>query len=354
MLGANVFQVQKYDNVVVWIDHRRREIRKDLKREYSDEIRERCSAVKFVGAEVWNYGISFRYKDKKTNPSFLLAGVNRNISIIILSRSDRAVAIMRSDVLSNTRVVVLGQDIVDELFPYENPLGNYIKISGIKFKVVGTFERMGTSTFGESKDNKAVIPLTTFEDIYGKYRSVNITVQAVSMERIEEAKSQVIGVLRQLRKRAPGDENDFAIWSNDNLIETFQNTAQMIQFGAILIGMISLLVGSIGVMNIMLVSVTERTREIGVRKAVGAKRKEILLQFLNESIFLTLIGGTLGIILGFALAFIVTMTFDMPYATPIWAIVASVLVTGAVGLFAGIYPAAKASRLDPIEALRYE
>jgi putative ABC transport system permease protein len=213
---------------------------------------------------------------------------------------------------------------------------------------------MGTSTFGQSRDNRAVIPITTYEDIFGSHRSVYLTVQSIDIEHLEEAKSQVIGVLRQIRKIPPGKENDFAIWSNESLVESFQNTAGMIQLGAALIGMISLLVGSIGVMNIMLVTVTERTREIGVRKAVGAKRSTILVQFLNESIFLSLIGGAIGLFGGLLLALIVSSSFNIPFAIPMWAIFAALIVTSIVGLFAGIYPAAKASKLDPIEALRYE
>jgi putative ABC transport system permease protein len=355
MLGANVFQLEKYDrDSGIQVGHRNRERRKNLIREYSQEIRERCDAVKFVGAEVWYYNISFRYKDKKTNPTYILAGgepefFENNAEPIGAGR-----AIIRSDVLSSARVVVLGQDIKEDLFPFEDPLGKYIKISGTKFKVIGTIERMGTTTFGESRDNRAVIPITTFEGLFGKHRSVYLTVQSVTLERLEEAKEQVVGVMRRMRKIPPGKPNNFGIWSNDSLVDSFQNTAGMVQFGAILIGGISLLVGSIGVMNIMLVSVTERTREIGVRKAIGAKRKIILFQFLNESIFLSLIGGSLGILLGFLGALLVTTSFDMPFAFPVWAVVSSFLVTSIVGLFAGIYPAAKASKLDPIEALRYE
>jgi putative ABC transport system permease protein len=355
MLGANVFQVEKYDrDEGIQVGHRQREHRKDLIKEYSEEIRERCDAVRFVGAEVWYYNVSFRYKDRKTNPTYYLAGGEPEFFENNAEPIGNGRGIIRSDVLSSARVVVIGQDIVEDLFPFEDPLGKFIKISGTKFKVIGTIDRMGTTTFGESRDNRAVIPITTFEQIYGKHRSVYLTVQSVSLERLDEAKEQVIGVLRSLRKIPPGEPNDFAIWSNDSLVESFQNTADMIQFGAILIGMISLLVGSIGVMNIMLVSVTERTREIGVRKAIGAKRKLILFQFLNESIFLSLIGGGFGILLGFLLAFIVSSAFDMPFAFPIWAVVSSFVVTSIVGLFAGIYPAAKASKLDPIEALRYE
>ena len=353
-LGANVFQVQKYDRSAGFSAHRRRDVRKDIKKEYAEAIRDRCDAVKFCGAEVWNYGASFRYKDKKTNPTYNLAGAEPEYFYNNAEPIDDGRIISRADVMSNARVVVIAKDIIDDLFPHEYPLGKFIKIAGVKFKVIGTFEDLGTRTFGQSANNRAVIPITTFEDLYGKYRSVYLTVQAVDATQIDDAKAQVIGVLRQLRKIPPGEDNDFAMWSNESLVESFQNTAEMIQLVAILLGMISLVVGSIGVMNIMLVTVTERTREIGVRKAVGAKRQTILIQFLNESVFLSLIGGLLGIILGFGLAFIVTSAFNMPFAVPLWSVFTGIVVTTVVGLFAGIYPAAKASKLDPIEALRYE
>jgi putative ABC transport system permease protein len=354
-LGANVFQIQKNDrNAGIQVHRRSRDVRKDIKKEYAEEIRERCDAVKFCGAEVWNYSVSFRYKDKKTNPSYRLAGGEPEYFYNNAEPIDKGRIISRADVMSNARVVVIAKDIEDELFPFEEALGKFIKIAGAKFKVIGTFEDLGNRTFGQSANNRAVIPITSFEDLYGKYRSVYLTIQATDASNIDEAKSQVIGVMRQIRKIPPGEDNDFAMWSNDSLVESFKNTAQMIQLVAILLGMISLLVGSIGVMNIMLVTVTERTREIGVRKAVGAKRQAILVQFLNESVFLSLIGGFLGIFLGFLLAFVASSIFNMPFAVPLWSVVTGLAVTTFVGLFAGIYPAAKASKLDPIEALRYE
>jgi len=352
-LGANVFQIEKYDRGGGF-EHGRRDVRKDIKKEYAEILRDQCPAVKFIGAEVWNYGISFRYKDKKTNPTYTLGGGEPEYFYNNAEPVDRGRIISRSDVLSNSRVVVIAKDIIDDLFLFEDPIGKEIKIAGIKFRVIGTFEDLGTRTFGQSANNRAIIPITTFEDIFGKYRSVFLTIQAIDGANVEEAKSQVIGVMRKMRKIPPGQPNDFEIWSNDSLVESFQNTAGMIQLVAVLIGMISLLVGSIGVMNIMLVTVTERTREIGIRKAVGAKRHAILVQFLNEAVFLSLIGGFFGILLGFLLAFFISSAFSIPFAVPMWAVISAFLVTSIVGLFAGIYPAAKASKLDPIVALRYE
>ena len=355
MLGANVFQVEKYEqDTGIQIGHRKRDARKDLKKEYAKEIRESCSAVKFVGAEVWHRNISFKYKDKKTNPSFTLAGGEPEFFINNAENAELGHVITKADVASHARVTVIGQDIVDELFPFEDPIGKEIKIAGSKFKVIGTLEDMGSRTFGGSSNNRAVIPITTFEDIFGGHRSIYLTIMAIDAYQLEEAKEQVIGTLRRIRKVRPGDDNDFGIWSNDSLSESFQNTADMIKLVAVFLGMISLLVGSIGVMNIMLVTVTERTREIGIRKAVGANRRTILMQFLNESIFLCLVGGTFGVILGFLAALGISLGFDIPFAIPIWVVIAALLVTSIVGLFAGIYPAAKASKLDPIDALRYE
>jgi putative ABC transport system permease protein len=355
MLGANVFQVEKYNrNAGIHVGHEQREYRKNLLKEYAEEIRERCSAVKFVGAEIWYYNIAFHYKDKKTNPTFYLAGGEPEYFVNNAEPVGHGRALLRSDVESHSRVAVLGLDIITELFPFEDPLGKVIRISGTKFKVIGTFEKMGTSTFGQSKDNKAVIPITTYEDIFGGERSVYLTVQSTDVEHMEEAKEQVTGVLRQIRKVPPGKDNDFEIWSNDSLVDSFNKTARMIQLGGVVIGMISLLVGSIGVMNIMLVTVTERTREIGIRKAMGARRRIILYQFLSESVFLSVIGGILGLALGMLLVLIISLSFKIPFALPLWAVIAAVGVTTVVGLFAGLYPAAKASKLDPIVALRYE
>ena len=355
ILGANTFQVQKRDvNTGIQMGHRKREFRKDLKRELAQAVRENCNMIEAVGAEVWRFGQSIHYKDKHTNPSIMVAGGEPEFFINNGYFIESGRFLTREDIASHKKVTVLGMDAVDVLFPFEDPIGKIVRISGQKFQVVGTLERLGNSTFGESRDNVVTIPITCFEDMWGKNRSVNLTLRVKEGVDFEVAQNQVIGVLRAARKVPPGKDNDFAIFSNDTLIDSFNNIAVQIQLVAVLLGLISLLVGSIGVMNIMLVTVTERTREIGIRKAVGAKKSFILLQFLTESIVLSILGGIIGLLLGFGLAGLISMLLNIPLTVPFWIVVSSILVTTIVGLLAGMYPAARAAKMDPINALRYE
>jgi putative ABC transport system permease protein len=355
VLGANTFQVQKWDNFGgIEVGEGDSKFRRNLQPELAEAIREDCDLVERTGAEVWRFGQMVQYKEKHTNPSLMMAGGEPeffpNNSYFI----GEGRALTREDVLNRTKNVVLGMDAVEKLFPFEDPIGKTVKITGIKFTVVGVIEKMGEQSFGGSKDNVFVIPISTFEAMYGRERSAVITVSIKDTKRFEETKDQVIGVLRRERKVPPGEPNDFAIFSNDTLVDSFTGIAVQIQLVAALLGMVSLLVGSIGVMNIMLVTVTERTREIGIRKAVGARKATILLQFLNESVMLSLVGGLLGMLIGFGLAFAANSALNIPFVVPVWIVVAAVMVTTFVGLGAGLYPAAKAAKMDPINALRYE
>jgi putative ABC transport system permease protein len=190
--------------------------------------------------------------------------------------------------------------------------------------------------------------------MYGSDRSVNITVRAASTEQYTEAMDEVISILRTVRKVPPGEPNNFEIFSSETLKSSFDDMTKMVRYAAIGIASISLIVAGIGIMNIMLVTVTERTREIGIRKAIGAKRMDIMIQFLIESVILSLIGGLFGVLIGVAIAQGLSSATNLPAIVPTWAILVALIFCSFIGLFFGMYPAAKASKLDPIESLRYE
>ncbi|GAB4339353.1 MAG: ABC transporter permease [Calditrichia bacterium] len=353
VLGSNTFQVEKY-GPRIQVGFKRLKPRKDLTVEMADAVREQCPSVKYVGAEVWEFGETIVYEGKRTNPNVFLCGGTPEFTYNNGYNIAEGRFITENDLRSHSKVIVLGMDIVDKLFPYRSPLGEVVRLQGQKFKVIGVFEAQGTSTFGESRDNRVLIPITVFQDIYGKNRSVNITVMAKSPELFDAARDEVIGVLRKIRKVPPGEENDFDIFYNQTLVDSFNSVARYIQLGGVLIGLVSLVVGGIGVMNIMLVSVTERTREIGIRKAVGAKNRNILTQFLFEAITLCILGGILGFLLGVGFAALFSVMGNLPMSLPVWAVVSSLVVTTIIGVFAGIYPAYKAANLNVVDALRYE
>ncbi len=353
MLGANTFQVEKFGPRIN-VGHEQRPQRKDLTVDMADAIRESCPSVKYVGAESWQFGETVVYKSERTNPNVMLAGGTPEFAINNGYFTQEGRFITDEDVRGHAKVVILGMDIVDKLFPYSSPLDAEVRIAGQKFKVIGTLEAQGNSVFGESRDNRVVIPITTWQELFGRTRSINITVMAHSPEVFEKAQDEVIGILRKIRKVPPGEENDFDIFYNQSLIDSFNSVAKYIQAGGILIGLVSLVVGGIGVMNIMLVSVTERTREIGIRKAVGARRLNILTQFLLEAVVLCILGGILGFGAGVGLAGLVALMANLPMSIPLWAVLSALITTTTIGLISGIYPAYKAAGLHVVDSLRYE
>jgi putative ABC transport system permease protein len=353
ILGANTFQVEKY-GPRIFTGHEHRKPRKDLTVEMANEIRSHCPSVKNVGAETWQGGEIVAYNGERTNRNVPLAGATPEFAENNGYFIQEGRFITDQDVRSHANVIILGMDIVDKFFPYSSPLGEEVRIRNQKFKVIGIFEAQGNSVFGESRDNLAAIPISVWQEIYGKHRSINITVMAKSAELFDKAQDEVIGVLRRIRKVPPGEESDFDIFYNETLIDSFNNVAKYIELGGILIGFVSLVVGGIGVMNIMLVSVTERTREIGIRKAVGARRLNILIQFLLEAITLCLLGGLLGFGTGVGLAGLISLLAKLPMSIPVWAVISAIITTTIVGLFSGIYPAYKAAGLNVVDSLRYE
>jgi len=352
-LSADVFQVQRFDIQMGFNGHSRDRTRPKITLEEAQSIAEVCPSVSAVGPEVWEFGQWVGRGTERTNPNVSLAGgypefaPNNGYSIA------RGRFIGMDDVQHARRVIVLGDNIVKKLFPFEDPLDKEVRLERGRFKVIGIFEEMGSS-FGESNDNHACIPFTTFSNLYGKFRSINITVKARSPEVFHQAQDEVVSLLRRLRGLKPDEKDNFAIWAPENLIDNFNQMTKWIKVAAVGICGISLLVAGIGIMNIMLVSVTERTREIGVRRAIGAKKRQILSQFLVEAVILSELGGVIGVGLGILLPIWIRPLTNLPAAVPVWAIVLGMVFCSFVGILFGMWPAVRAANLDPVEALRYE
>lgn len=359
-LGSGTFQVQKWPAIggpgQNWRKIRQR---KPLTIEQANAIRERIRDAELVGAELWEQGSVLQHEEEKTNPNVSLAGGTPEFQI----NNNQLVGVGRfiseEDVKVGRNVIVIGTTIAKKLFPFKDPIDQIVKINGHKYTVIGIYEEMGASASG-SGDNSACIPISAFVDQFGLKdnqgmpRSVNITVKARAGANVENVMEEVRGLLRQVRGVKPLDEDDFDMYSNDTMIRAFGEMTVIIKLVAIVMGGIALIVAGIGIMNIMLVSVTERTKEIGIRKAIGAKRKDIMQQFLIEAIVLCEIGGAIGIMVGMAIGNIVSILMSVPVKLPLdWAIIGLVFCSG-IGIAFGIWPASKASKLDPIESLRFE
>jgi putative ABC transport system permease protein len=257
------------------------------------------------------------------------------------------------DVDHARNVCVIGSDVADNLFPFVDPIGKTLIVDDRPFEIIGVGSKQG-SVLGQSQDNWAMIPITLHQRMYGARRSVSIFAKAKDEAHVAAAESEIRLALRARRHLVYNAKDDFALNTNDNFLQIWANISRA--FFAVTIGIasISLVVGGIVVMNIMLVSVTERTREIGIRKAAGARRHDILIQFLVESSTLALIGGMIGVLLGISIALGVSYFTPLPASIKLWAVLLGLTVSTTVGLFFGIYPATKAANLDPIVALRYE
>ncbi|MCY1041199.1 ABC transporter permease [Corallococcus sp. bb12-1] len=258
-----------------------------------------------------------------------------------------------TETVDGRRVAVIGADLADTLYPGMDPLGREFRILGRTFQVVGTLKRRGGFMGGGSQDNQAMIPLTTYAGIFG-VRDLRISIQARSAEVLLRAQDEVTLLMRRRHGLKPDQADDFFIFSNASTTETFNNMSTAISAASFGVCLLSLLVGGIGILNIMLVAVTERTREIGIRKALGAKRYRILAQFALEAVVLSLVGGALGVGLGVGLSLLARWMIKLPTEVPLWSVAVSLGMSCGVGLLFGIYPAARAAKLDPVDAMRSE
>ncbi|MBZ0203196.1 MAG: ABC transporter permease [Ignavibacteria bacterium] len=356
-LGTNTFQVQKWPVTFVsgpgkW---RKYEKRKPITIDEGNRLRELAVLPKLVGLEDWSGGKTVKYGPTQTNPNFQLAGITSEF----LEANNHTVSDGRffteEDIKTTRNIAVVGMEVVDKLFPFSSPLDKEIEIDGSRFTIIGVLKAKGEN-LGQSQDNIVLIPLLTMDKIYGarKNRSINITVSARSKAQLDETMEEVIGLMRQIRKVPPGEDNDFDIFSNESLIREANNFTVYFKYGAGVISFISLIAAGIGIMNIMLVTVTERTKEIGIRMAIGAKRGNILTQFLFEAILLCEIGGIIGIAVGIGAGNLLGTMLNTPVSIPYDWVVIGLIVCSLIGILFGTYPAFKAAKLNPIDALRYE
>ncbi|HUI30067.1 MAG TPA: ABC transporter permease [Candidatus Acidoferrales bacterium] len=348
-MGSNTFMVRKFPAFFTdWDKYRNR---KDLTYEQAMELKERATLASSVGVLAGKWGKIVEYRDQKTNPNVNLLGITPDISTARNEVMEEGRSVSESDVETGRLVCVLDPNLAKALFVHSDPLGAVVTVDGIGYTVVGVIEDQGNMI---GQQYYLEIPISAFFARYGKERSMNIYIQAKSQNLFDAAQEQAIGILRTVRQVPPGKDNDFDIISNASLVGQFDKVTFYVKIGAIVVSAIALLAAGVGIMNIMLVGVTERTREIGVRKSVGATKRNILIQFLLEAIVLCEVGGVVGIILGLIGGNLAAVVLHLKGAFPVdWAII-GLVVCSLVGITFGVYPAYKAASVDPIESLRYE
>jgi len=358
-LGTKAFRLQRMPDIITsheqWMEMMKR---KRLNMDDYDAVKKACTLCSEVGAQVWTGSNVKRGRTIQKNVG--IAGITENIARIGTIRElESGRHIVQQDVTQAAMVAVIGTDLRDAFFGMMEPIGKEIDVDGHPLKVIGVAEKKG-AVFGESQDNFLWMPLTTFMKFYGSRRSFSVQAEAHTMAVFEAAQDQVRVAMRARRHLTYNKPDDFNIETGETVMELWQTMTRGIYVVTFVVTAISLLVGGIVVMNIMLVSVTERIKEIGVRKALGARRGDILRQFLVESVILSGFGGFLGVLgaaaFSYLLATILGNMMSANFSAPVrpWAVALALGVASIVGLVAGIYPANRAAALDPVEALRNE
>jgi putative ABC transport system permease protein len=351
--GANDFSVQKFSMIGTSLkDFREQMKRKDLTLVDRDLIRANCPSCDLVGASVsTSQTVKYGNQSLKDTEVRGVTYLDHEIGSVVELESGRHLQSM--DETNSRPVCVIGSDIAEKVFVTVDPIGRWLKVGNQNFQVIGVGKAKG-KILGFSQDNYVRIPITTFMKVYGSRRSISINIHTKSQEQMVKAQEEVRTVLRSWRKRSYNDPDDFAFATSETFIQFYKTATSGIYFAMIAVSSIALLVGGIVIMNIMFVSVSERTKEIGIRMAVGARRKDILYQFLIESSVISAMGGIIGIVLGFLVARIISAATSMPSSVEPVSIVLAIVMSWSIGLFFGIYPANRAAKLDPVEALRSE
>jgi len=354
IFGVNTFSIQKWPQIMVGHDWKEYRNRQNIDYKQYEQFKNRAKLPALISVNEGREIRNVRYRDKTVKKSIDIVGADDGTIRTMNTFISDGRNFNRDDVRFSRNVCVLGMDVVDRLFPFEDPLGKKIQLKGLDYFVIGTTERKGEA-FGRSQDNYVGIPISNYlERFSNHWTTLSINVEARSELEYSKTMDEAIGLMRAIRKVPPDKENDFEVVTNTEMIEQFSGFTSGVKLFALSISVIALLVAGIGIMNIMLVSVTERIKEIGIRKAIGATRQDILTQFLMEAIFLSEFGGIVGIILGVAGGNMVSFIFNIPAVIPIdWAFI-GLFVCSIIGIGFGIYPAWRAANLDPIESLRFD
>ncbi|MBZ4399480.1 ABC transporter permease [Myxococcus sp. MISCRS1] len=354
-LGAHTFQLTKWPaggfGRFNWAKFAKRP---DMTLEDVRALEQFCPSVGLVAPSDDQGGQKVSTVSKETRPAVLIMGASTTYPAVSGVSVQSGRFFNEVEGLDGRNVIILGVDVADELFPGIDPVGFEVRLKGRPFRVIGVLQRRGSFLGMVSLDNQAMIPLRVFQQLYGKERSLDIDIQAKDPGLFRKAQDEVATLMRRRHNLAPDEANDFELHTNESVTASFNQLSQVITIAGVGVCLLSLVVGGIGILNIMLVSVMERTREIGVRKALGAKRRRILGQFATEAVLLALLGGAMGVGLGFGLVFLGDWMVGFPMSVPPWAVALALSMSCGVGLLFGIYPAARAAKLDPVEAMRNE
>ena len=354
-LGADVFIIFKVSPALTNVDHYlEAEKRKDLLMEDYQTVRDACRHCVYVGAAVRNNSGHVKYAEQSITDT-TVQGITPSMAPIYDTDLTAGRMLNETDLNNKSPVIVVGTDIVEHLMTGSDPLGKEVRLDGWTYQVIGVGKKKG-KTMGQSQDNYVMIPITAYLKQYGMHnQNIRISGKAASAgPPLNVAIDEARAALRASRHDRPEADDSFDIETNASLLGVWADFSSTFFIATIGIACISLVVGGIVIMNIMLVSVTERTREIGIRKALGARRGDVLLQFLIEAVTLAVMGGAFGVLLGVTIAETITLLIGMPSAIKLWAVAAGLIVAASVGVFFGVYPARKAAKLDPIVALRFE
>jgi len=354
-LGDNSFYIKRFPSIMMGHTWRKYMKRKPITYSQVRDLKEDAQIPSLISAICNEGGQTVKSESLTSDPDVVLIGSDEAYFPMMNVGISDGRPFSYEDITLNRNVAVIGNDVVVKIFPNTNPLGKKIKIKNQSYEIIGLLETKG-AVLGQSQDNRVVIPITHFLRYFANewHESIDLVIRAPNKDSFIPAIDEVIGILRSLRNDKPGMENSFEVDTNESLSQDFGAFTGFIAIFGSVSGFIALIAAGVGIMNILLVSVKERTREIGVRKAVGARRSWILSQFMIESIVLCQVGGIIGIVMGIITGAVLSSMINIVVVFPIFWVLFSIFVCTVIGLIFGSYPAWKAAKLDPIDALRYE